>query len=88
MFKSIAMYIIYALALSNGNIYVGMTSDLNKRIKDHLRGQTKTTKNKKITKVGIIEKCNNRITARRRELYWKSGCGKEKLKSWGRSSAG
>lgn len=82
------MYTIYAMLLSNGDIYVGMTSDLKQRIKDHQRGQTKTTKNRKIIRVGIIETCSSRLLARGRELYWKSGCGKERLKIWAISSAG
>ena len=65
-----------------------MTSDLKQRIKDHKRGKTKTTKNKVIIKIGIIEKCENRVIARQREIYWKSGYGKERLKTWAFSSAG
>ena len=86
------MFIIYCLKLENGNLYVGMTSNLEKRIKDHQRGQTKTTKNKKILKIFKIESYSDIKIARKREKYWKSGCGKELLKSKinirGRSSAG
>ena len=76
------MYTIYALLLSDKNIYVGMTNNINRRIKEHQRGKTKTTKNKKILKIGLIEERPIRLEARKREKYWKSGCGKERLKMW------
>lgn len=82
------MCIIYAILLNNGKVYIGMTNNLEQRIRDHKRGKTKTIKNKQIIKVGIIEKCDNRILARQREIYWKSGCGREKLKAWAFSSVG
>lgn len=62
-------------------MYVGMTDNLKRRIKEHLRGKTKSTKNRKIIKVIIIERCEKRLMARKREKYWKSGCGKEALKN-------
>ena len=31
--------------------------------------------------VRILEECDNRESARKRERYWKSGCGKEQLKT-------
>ncbi len=78
--KLIVMYTIYAIVFTNRAIYVGMTSDLGRRIKEHIRGKTKSTKGKKIVRVLSIEKCNCRVNARNREKYWKSGCGKEILK--------
>ena len=64
-----------------------MTNDLNRRIKEHKRGKTRTTKNKVIVRVLKIERRKDRLSARKREKYWKSGCGKEflKVKYWGRS---
>lgn len=74
------MHTIYALYFNDGRIYVGMTSDLKRRVKDHYRGKTQSTKNRRIMKIIKIENCPNRIIARKREKYWKSGCGKEMLK--------
>ncbi len=75
------MYTIYALFFKNiKRIYIGMTSDLDRRIAEHRRGKTRSTKNRGEFDIKIIEICENRETARSRELYWKSGCGKEKLK--------
>ena len=82
------MYTIYALYLNNDQVYVGMTDNLERRLKEHRRGKTKTTKNKYILKIIIIEKHLARKIARIREKYWKSGCGKEQLKLRGGSSVG
>ena len=59
-----------------------MTEDLNRRISEHKRGKTRSTKNKGFFSVVIIEECKTREDARKREKYWKSGCGKEVLKKY------
>lgn len=82
------MITVYALRFVDGRIYVGMTANLQRRIPEHQRGRTKSTKNKGCFEVIFTEACKDRVSARIREKYWKSGCGKEKLKSRGRSSAG
>ncbi len=82
------MYTIYALYFENGRIYVGMTSNLNHRIRDHKNGKTRSTKNRGIVTVKIIELCVTRTDARIREKYWKSGCGKEALKRSGVEQSG
>lgn len=75
------MYSIYALFYKDLNrIYVGMTEDLEKRINDHKRGKTRSTKNRGNFSVMVMEECQTRDEARKREKYWKSGCGKEVLK--------
>jgi len=77
------MYYVYALFYKNcKRIYIGITEDINKRIKYHKRGKTRSTKNRGEFEAKIIERCQNRATARKREKYWKSGCGKEKLKRY------
>ena len=76
------MYTVYALCFDDGRIYVGMTSDLKRRIKEHQYGKTRSTKNRRIIRIIKIENCPSRIIARKREKYWKSGCGKEILKKF------
>ena len=77
------MYFVYALFYKSGNrIYVGMTKNVKKRIQYHKRGKTRSTKNRSEFFIRIIEKCADRIAAREKEKYWKSGCGKERLKKY------
>ena len=75
------MYTVYAIASIERNyIYVGITADLKARINRHNRGYEKTTKPYVPFKLIFTEQCPDRPTARKREKYWKSGSGKEKLR--------
>ena len=75
-------YTVYAIKSINKNyIYVGQTSDLEKRFLTHNSGREKTTKPYRPYKIIYTEKFNNRIQAREKEKYLKSGCGKEFLKN-------
>ncbi|MGB1448625.1 MAG: GIY-YIG nuclease family protein [Flavobacteriaceae bacterium] len=72
---------IYALSSQLRNyIYVGMTSDLQRRIGEHNSGKEKTTKPYRPFTLIYQEQCENRQEGRKREKYWKSGVGKEKLR--------
>lgn len=83
------MFIIYGLYFSDREIYIGMSNNIEQRIKEHRVGRVKSTKQYKgLFKVLLIEECDNRIKARQREKYWKSGYGKERLKIWSGSSVG
>lgn len=73
-------YTIYRLHFEEGGTYIGMTENLQRRLYEHERGKTKSTKNRNIILVESIEICENRSKAREREKYWKSGAGREKLK--------
>lgn len=76
------MYFVYALSSINRRyIYVGLTSNLERRIEEHNSGKNKTTKPYKPFRLIYSEKCVDRPTARKREKYLKSGIGKEFLKS-------
>ena len=57
-----------------------MTSNLERKLREHRLGKTKSTKNRTIKSVQILEECKDRLTARNREKYWKSGIGREKIK--------
>jgi putative endonuclease len=75
------MYFVYALqSQKDARIYVGLTSDLEKRLTQHNNGKTKSTKFYIPWKIIYFEECIDRIEARNKEKYWKSGIGKEKLK--------
>jgi putative endonuclease len=74
-------FYVYAISsISRNYIYVGLTSDMEERIKRHNLGYEQTTKPYKPFLLIYSEVCKNRIEARLREKYWKSGIGKEKLR--------
>jgi putative endonuclease len=75
-------YIIYAIKSSFDNrIYVGFTVNLEKRLKEHNQGKTKSTKGFRPWSLLYNEVVETRLEARKREKYFKSGCGKEFLKN-------
>jgi len=75
------MYFVYAIKSEvDGRIYVGFSQDLEKRLKEHNSGKTKSTKGFRPWKIIFSEICQTRIEARKREKYYKSGIGKERLK--------
>ncbi|WP_200974974.1 GIY-YIG nuclease family protein [Echinicola sp. 20G] len=76
------MYTVYALRSEVAKrIYVGFTSDLERRLEEHNAGKTKSTKGFTPWKLIYKEEVESRALARKREKYWKSGIGKEKLKT-------
>lgn len=78
----IIMYYTYAIKSESKNyIYVGITGDPERRIREHSLGYEKTTKPYRPFKTILIEKYTNRSDARKREKFLKSGIGKEYLKN-------
>lgn len=75
------MIIVYAISsLQYNYIYVGMTQNLDVRLARHNSRREKTTLFYAPFRLIYTENCENRIAARKREKYWKSGVGKEKLR--------
>lgn len=59
-----------------------MSEDVEKRLKEHNFGQVFSTKGYRPWTLIYVEKCGiNRTEARAREKYFKSGIGKEFLKT-------
>ncbi|WP_299671606.1 GIY-YIG nuclease family protein [uncultured Polaribacter sp.] len=76
------MFYVYAISSVEGNyIYVGLTSNLEERIFRHNGLREKTTKPYAPFTLLFFEEVTTRMEARKREKYWKSGIGKEKLRS-------
>lgn len=74
-------YAVYAIKSSLDNrIYVGFTKDIDNRLKEHNQGKTKSTKGFRPWTLVYQEITETRESARSREKYLKSGCGKEFLK--------
>ena len=75
-------YYVYAIkSIDKNYIYVGLTNNYQRRIKEHNNGKEKTTKPYKPFKLIHLEQFNTRTKARQREKYLKSGYGKEYLKN-------
>ncbi|MDG2152275.1 MAG: GIY-YIG nuclease family protein [Polaribacter sp.] len=76
------MFYVYAISSIEKNyIYVGLTSNFEERLKRHNGLKERTTKFYAPFKLIYLEEAITRIDARVREKYWKSGIGKEKLRS-------
>ncbi|MCH6588701.1 MAG: GIY-YIG nuclease family protein [Proteobacteria bacterium] len=70
------MWYVYFLCLCNGDIYVGSTSDLRRRVASHGRGQVASTKQRLPAALTSYVAVQTEGTARERERYFKSGSGK------------
>jgi len=76
------MYYVYVVKSSkDGSLYKGITQDVNRRTKEHNAGETKSIKSKIPFKLVYLERVTNRMEARKREVWLKSGVGREYLKS-------
>ena len=77
------MYFVYILqSLKDKRTYVGYTNDIDIRLKQHNSGQVTATKHRRPMKLLFSEKFETKQEAKKRELYWKSGGGRRKLKQF------
>ena len=73
---------VYAIKSEvDGRIYVGIAEDVSKRLQQHNYGMSKSTKGFRPWELLYQELCDDRVEARKREKYLKSGIGKQFLKS-------
>ena len=71
---------VYVLrSLKNGRHYTGSTDDLPRRLDEHGRGKTRYTRYAGPFELLYKEPVANRLQARRRERYLKSGQGRGEL---------
>lgn len=77
-------YYVYILkSLKDSKRYIGMTSDLNRRLSEHNSGKVKSTKNRRPLELIYTEEFISKEEALNRETFFKSGKGREFLKSIG-----
>jgi predicted GIY-YIG superfamily endonuclease len=70
------MWYVYFLQLGNGDLYVGSTNDLKRRVASHGQGQVQATKPNLPVKLRAYVAVETEVIARRLERYFKSGSGK------------
>jgi putative endonuclease len=71
-------YVLYSE--KDKKLYVGYSSDLKTRISNHLKGRIKITKNRLPLKLVYYEAFIDENTARKQELFYKTGQGRRILK--------
>jgi predicted GIY-YIG superfamily endonuclease len=70
------MWYVCFIQLRNGDIYVGSTNDLRRRVELHKRGQVNSTKTYLPITLKSYVAVRTERNARKLERYFKSGSGK------------
>lgn len=73
-------YVYVLLSLKDHKFYVGFTSDLKNRLTEHAKGQVHSTKDRLPVKLIHYEYFINIADAKAREVFLKSGFGRNQLK--------
>ena len=73
------MFYVYIL-YDGKRFYIGLTSDLDRRLSEHKSGKVKATKNRKSLKLVFYEVLLKKEDAVRRERYFKTTKGKRSLR--------
>lgn len=75
------MYYVYVLQrMKDNNFYIGYSSDLKRRLKEHKAGGSLSTKKRLPFKLIYYEAHTNTEDAKRREQYFKTDKGKSSLR--------
>ena len=75
------MWYVYILKSGlDGQLYVGSTNDLRRRIQEHQNGQCKSTRGRIPLDLAAYVAVKHESTARELEKYFKSGSGKATLR--------
>ena len=75
------MFYVYILrSLKDDKLYIGMTSDLERRVKEHESKKVKSTKHRLPVKLICYEAYLHKKEAERRERYLKSSDGRKDLR--------
>lgn len=79
-FQFIMFYTYVLESLKNGELYLGYTNDLKRRLKEHNQGLNISTKRYIPWNIIYYEACLNEKDAIRREHYFKTTQGRRLLK--------
>ena len=75
------MWYVYVLKNNLSKWYIGSTTEIRKRILQHNTGSNKSTKYGRPWKIVYCEISLNKLDARAREKYLKSGMGRRYIKN-------
>ena len=76
------MYTIYVLkSLKDNNLYIGCTSNLEKRLLEHKKGMVQSTKSRNPLQLIFKEEYSDKYKAFNIERYYKTAKGKRELKN-------
>lgn len=73
-------YVYILLSLKDKKFYTGFTSDLKNRLTEHAKGNVRSTKDRRPLKLIHYEYFINESDAKAREVFLKSGFGRNQLK--------
>lgn len=73
-------YVYILLSLKDKKFYTGFTADLKDRLSRHARGEVKSTQNRRPFKLIHYEYFVNEDDAKAREVFLKSGFGRDNMK--------
>lgn len=73
-------YVYTLLSLKDKKFYTGFSTDLKNRLSQHARGEVRSTKNRLPLKLIHYDYFIDEEDARSREVFLKSGFGREQLK--------
>ena len=73
-------YVYILFSLKDGKFYIGFTTDLKDRLSRHARGEVKSTTSRRPLKLIHYEYFINEDDAKAREVFLKSGFGRDNIK--------
>lgn len=74
-------YVYILLSLKDKKFYTGFTTDLKNRLSEHARGLVRSTKDRRPLKLIHYEYFINEKDAKAREVFLKSGFGRNQLRA-------
>ena len=73
-------FVYLLLSIRDSRTYLGSTDSLERRVKEHNQGRSKSTKNRRPLKLIYFEEYDTLEKARAREKYLKTRSGRRELK--------
>jgi putative endonuclease len=74
------MYYVYVLRNTRGQLYIGFTSDLNRRVRQHQKGEGGWTRSRGPWELAHYEIFEDRVEALKREKNLKRGRANQELR--------